>query len=311
MTIEQLHKTKLSEHSNKALGSEANSSRSHSSSHLHPDSASHSPSWTSRLESFSQQLRQFQAVPETPKLQVPGNVIAGQTVNTQTSKNKHSSTKSSLSSHENLGKKSKPLGRTAQKSRTIGLRADTHRVGVSNALSNETGVSHLDLNSVAEDFDSSVSSDVLTEADSVLLNEMTPTSSLVLDEHDVMEDGSEISVDAHYDIVGSRATLPKTVDIGLTPTRKKSKKKKKQEEEMSTDSKRVRSKGMPVWSKDDLKRPESLKNILDRIAVLLRPDKKAMIEKAKELEVEAKETMYLEELSSYVDLCIQTNMVRK
>lgn len=311
VTIEQLHKTKLSEHSNKTLGSEANSSCSQTSSRLHPDSASHPLSWTSRLESFSKQLRQFQAVPETPKVQTPGNVIADKTVNAGTAasnKNKHASTRASLTIREDLEKKSKALDRATKKSRTISSRADSRKVEVTDALSNDYRVKHLELNSVDEDFDISVISDVLVEQDSVILDKTMPTSSLVLDEHSVIEDGLENS-EAHYDIVGNREILPEPVDTG-TSTRKKSKKQKKPEE-MLTDSKTVRSKGTPVWSQEDLKKPESLKIVLDRVASLLRPDKKVMIAQAKELEVEAKEAMYLEELSSYVDLCIQTNMVRK
>lgn len=305
VTIEQLHKTKLSEHSNKTLGSEANSSHSHTSSHLHPDSASHPLSWTSRLESFSQQLHQFQAVPETPKVQTPGNVIVNKTVNAgaaASNKNKHASTRASLTSREDLEKKSKPLDRATKKSRTIS------KVEVTDTLPNDYRVKHLDLNSVDEDFDISVISDVLVEQDSVILDKTMSASSLVLDKHNIIEDGLENS-DAHYDIVGSRGILPEPIDTG-TSTRKKSKKQKKPEE-MMTDSKTVRSKGMPVWSQEDLKKPESLKIVLDRVASLLRPDKKVMIAQAKELEVEAKEAMYLEELSSYVDLCIQTNMVRE
>jgi hypothetical protein len=65
------------------------------------------------------------------------------------------------------------------------------------------------------------------------------------------------------------------------------------------------------WTYDEVHDPDKLKEILRHVALLLRGDKKKVVEVAAEREWMLKEEAYHASMASFVELCIRTGMVRQ
>jgi len=97
--------------------------------------------------------------------------------------------------------------------------------------------------------------------------------------------------------------------VETSPTAK-SKKRKKEPKKQSVSMKSVATtSSTPLWTAEDVKDPERLKVMLERVAKLLSSNKQHLLEQAVEHTKQMKENAYHDKMASFVELCINTGMV--
>jgi len=101
-----------------------------------------------------------------------------------------------------------------------------------------------------------------------------------------------------------------TKDHVETPPAVKSKKRKKASKKKTlSEESVVATSSKPLWSAEDVKDPERLKDLLEHTAKLLSTDHQLLLERAVEHDKQMKENAFHDKMASFVELCISTGMV--
>jgi len=82
-----------------------------------------------------------------------------------------------------------------------------------------------------------------------------------------------------------------------------------QMEVSTTAAKEVKSKSGLVCTEADIENPEIAKDLIAKVAALLKDSRKSDVIRAIALEQQSRDAIYVEEVSAFVELCIMTNMV--
>lgn len=231
-------------------------------------------SWTTSIQSFSRQLSKYNPVREK---QVNSNGFQNTKSGVRVKNGFSSSMALASSSKEEIADNRKlPLNASSEKTVKDFVREQNLSVNDPN-FSSIIGSSGFD---------------IITDEDMIVLDSKTSDSLPVFDDFESLENGPSFRYDNEYHLTETKFSNQATED------KKVSKKKTR------------RKKSEIMLQAKDLEHPDVNKDFLDHIGTLLKNSKKSLIEHARDMSTQAKEATFLVEVSSYIDLCINTNMVR-
>lgn len=275
-----MHRAKLSEHSNKKP-LEAHAKRPDASLSLHSFKPTRGEtasmprqSWTASVQSFSRQLSKYNPVEEK---QVSSSGVQNMKSSVRVNNGFSSSTAAASSSKEEIAD-----------NRKLPLNTSSVKTGKDLVCEQNLSMTYPNFSNIIESRDF----DFITDEDMIVLDSKTSGSLPAFDKAESLENGPSFYYDNEYHLTETE------ISNQVSEDRKASK----------TKTRRKRNELMAQTK--DLEHLDVNKDFLDRIATLLKNSKKSLIEHARDVSTQAKEATYLVEVSSYIDLCINTNMVR-
>lgn len=274
-----MHKAKLSENSNKKP-LEVHSKRPDASLSLHSFKPTRGElaslprqSWTTSVQSFSRQLSKYNPVQEK---QVSPNGLPNMKSSVRVNNGFSSSMAAASSSKEEIAD-----------NRKLPLNTSSVKTAKDLACEQNLSMTYPNFSSIIDSRDF----DIIRDEDMIVLDSKTSGSLPAFDKAESLENGPSFYYDNEYRLTETEFSNQVIED------RKVSKKKTRKRNEIMVQTK-------------DLEHLDVNKDFLDRIATLLKNSKKSLIEHARDVSTQAREATYLVEVSSYIDLCINTNMVR-
>lgn len=126
-----------------------------------------------------------------------------------------------------------------------------------------------------------------------------------LDRQKAVDDSERISIGDE----GPKCDSATKDYVEMPPAVKSKKRKKASKKQTRSEETVATASSKPLWSAEDVKDPERLKELLEHTAKLLGTDHRLLMERAVEHDKQMKENAFHDKMASFVELCISTGMV--